>query len=92
MEEALTDTLSRVAGEAGAGVALESFLPVTGQHRGAGLSLLTRTHLAAPAAVQHQRDSCGAFGSGSGAKAGPVTQLTKNLWEKVPDRKKRIQM
>ena len=77
--EALTDTLARLSGEAGAVVALQSSLAVAGKHFGAGLVPLPGAHLAAPAAIQHQWDSCGALGGRTGAQARPVTQVAKHL-------------
>lgn len=79
LEEALTDALPRVSGEAGAVVALQSSLAVAGKHLSTALTSLPRTHLAAPAAIQHQRDSCGTLGDRTGATAGPVTQLAQHL-------------
>lgn len=57
LEEALTDTLPGVSGEAGAVVAPQSSLAVAGKHLSAGLASLPGTHLAAPAAIQHQWDT-----------------------------------
>lgn len=75
----LTDTLSRVTGEAGAVVTLQSSLAVTHIQVAAGLALLPGTHLAALAAVQDQRDSCWALGHGVGALAWSRAQLTPHL-------------
>jgi len=74
--------------EAGAVVTLQSSVAVAGGHLSAGLASLPGTHLAAPAAVQHQWDPCGALGDRTGAKAGSVTQLAQHLqgrhrWEQV---------
>ena len=79
LEEALTDTLPRASGEAGAVVALQPSLAVAGKHLSAGLALLPGTHLAAPAAVQHQGDSWRTLGDRNGTEAGPVAQLTQHL-------------
>lgn len=75
----LTDTLAGVSGEAGAVVALQPSLSVAGEHLGAGLAPLPGTHLAAPAAIQHQRHSRRALRGRTGAEAGPITQLAQHL-------------
>lgn len=83
LEEALTDTLPSVSREAGAVVALQSPLAVAGKHLSAGLASLPGTHLAAPAAIQQQRDSWRALRGWTGAEAGPVAQLAQHLQGKT---------
>lgn len=82
-EEPLTDTLPRVSREAGAVVALQSSLGIAGKPLGAGLASLPGTHLAASAAIQHQRHPDGALGGGTRANAGSVTQLAQHLQERM---------
>lgn len=77
--ESLTDTLPGVSRKAGAVVTLQSSPAVTGKRLGAGLSSLPGTHLAAAAAVRHQRDSDRALRGRSWAEAGAVTQLAEHL-------------
>lgn len=81
LEVTLTDTLPRWPREAGAVVALKPSQVVTGKHLSTGLALLPGTHLATPAAIQHQGYSCGALRDRIGAKAWPVTQLAQHLEE-----------
>ncbi|TNN59150.1 hypothetical protein EYF80_030600 [Liparis tanakae] len=78
-EEALTDTLPGVSVEAGAVVALQSSVAVAGEHLRAGLASLPGAHLAAPAAIRHQWDPCGALGGRTGAEAGSVAPLAQHL-------------
>lgn len=74
-----TDTLSWSIREAGAVVTLQPFAGVAGQSSGTRLTLLPSAHLAAPTAVEHDRDARRTMWSNGRAAARSIAWLAEDL-------------